>query len=199
MKTKRIKPKIEITDLSPGSPKEKLAFAFRRDTKLHIGIDPGKTGFICELSINSIDFYPIPKIGKQVDLLELCKILECYKDANCHCVMEDVHAIYGSAAGSTFEFGRIVGSLESLLVAFKIPHTKVAPKKWQKEMWEGVTVQKKASTSKKTMVVDTKAMSEVAAKRLFPDIDLRKSTRAKNVDDNKVDSLLMAEYCRRNF
>ena len=197
MKTKRLKPKITITDLPPGFPKEKLRFAMTG--RIYIGIDPGKTGFICVLSGNQIQFYPIPKIGKQVDLLELSNIIEKYKDANCHCVMEDVHAIYGSAAGATFEFGRIVGSLETLLVAFKIPHTKVAPKKWQKEMWEGVSVQKKPSSSKKTMVTDTKKMSEVAAKRLFPDIDLRKSTRANNVDDNKVDSLLMAEYCRRNY
>jgi hypothetical protein len=169
------------------------------EPKTYIGIDPGKTGFICEIKGKYIIFYPIPKIGTHVDLLELSKILEGFKDMDCHCVIEDVHAIYGSSAKATFEFGRIVGNLETFLIAYRIPHTKVTPKKWQKELWEGVPVQKKLSSSKKTKVTDTKKMSEMAAKRLFPNIDLRKSTRAKNVDDNKVDSLLLAEYCKRKF
>ena len=167
--------------------------------KMFIGIDPGKTGFICEMNNGTVTFHTIPKIGKQVDLLQLSKIIQKYQEIDCHCVIEDVHAVFGSAAKSTFEFGRIVGNLESFLVAFRIPYTEVAPKKWQKEMWEGVAIQKKPSKSGKKVVTDTKKTSEIAAKRLFPEIDLRKSTRATNVDDNKVDSLLMAEYCRRKF
>jgi hypothetical protein len=198
MKRKRIKNKPPITDIPPGAPGEKLQFSAQ--AKAFIGIDPGKTGFICKMSEDGIEFSQVPKIGtKVVDLLELSRLIESFQGLNCHCVIEDVHAIYGSSAGATFEFGRVVGNLESFLVAYRIPHTRVAPKKWQKEMWQGVPVQKKKSKSGKTMTVDTKKMSEIAAKRLFPDVDLRKSTRAKNPDDNKVDSLLMAEYCRRKF
>ena len=46
-------------------------------------------------------------------------------------------------------------------------------------------------------VVSTKNTSINAAKRLFPSLDLRKSTKCKNIDDNKVDALLMSEYARR--
>jgi len=45
--------------------------------------------------------------------------------------------------------------------------------------------------------IDTKATSINAARRLFPEVDLRKSERSKKPDDNKVDSMLMAEYARR--
>jgi hypothetical protein len=36
-----------------------------------------------------------------------------------------------------------------------------------------------------------------AAKRLFPNIDFRRTTKCKNLDDNKVDATLMCEYARR--
>ena len=116
---------------------------------------------------------------------------------NSHAVIESVHALFGSAAKATFSFGYIAGVLETFLVAYSIPYTKVQPKAWQKVMWQGVQMIKKPSFSKKTMVTDTKAMSEIAAKRLFPDIDFRKTERSTRMDDNKIDSVLMAEYCRR--
>jgi hypothetical protein len=45
--------------------------------------------------------------------------------------------------------------------------------------------------------VDTKNTSYNAARRLFPNIDFRKSERCKSFDDNKVDATLIAEYARR--
>ena len=173
--------------------------------KIRYGIDPGKTGFICEWceSRGTFDFYDIPKIGNEVDVRELNSFLKNRfaenGDYSIHCVIENVHAVFGSSAKGTFEFGKIVGVLEALLVANDIPFTKVQPKKWQKEMWEGIPMQKKPSSTGKTMNTDTKKMSLMAAKRLFPNIDLRKSKRATNPDHNKVDALLMCEYCRRNF
>lgn len=116
-----------------------------------------------------------------------------------HCVIEDVHAKFGSSAKATFSFGYVCGATEAMLIAHDIPYTKVNPKKWQKEMWEGIPVQKKPSSSGKTMVNDTKLMSLMAAKRLFPEVDLRASNRSKIPHDGKVDSLLLAEYCRRKF
>ena len=45
--------------------------------------------------------------------------------------------------------------------------------------------------------VNTKETSMNAAKRLFPNIDFRRTTKCKNLDDNKVDATLMCEYARR--
>lgn len=174
---------------------------------IFIGIDPGKKGFITvfhELDQGSltIQYYAIPMIGNEVDLHELDNIIKEIKSIasnDIKCVLEDVHAIYGSAAGATFTFGFIAGAEEMCLISNSISYTKVKPKKWQKEMWEGVPLQQKKSSSGKTMVTDTKKMSEIAAKRLFPNEDLRATTRCKKSHDGKVDALLMVEYCKRHF
>jgi len=158
---------------------------------VRIGIDPGKSGFITGFS-DSFIHYPIPKIGDEVDLSELNKIFSSFpKDS--FAVIEDVHALYGSSAGATFEFGKIVGILEALLVAHSIPFAKIAPKTWQKTMLAGIPLIKK--TGKKTNNV--KLMAEMACKRLFPDLDLRRTERCTKPDDNKVDSILICEYARR--
>jgi hypothetical protein len=167
-----------------------------------VGIDPGDKGFFTLIYPTGIQYYQIPLIKKKVDYTELAKIVEdlfwTYGD-NIHVVLEDVHAIFGAAAKSTFNFGHIAGFLEGLVNAYKMPYTKVAPKKWQKEMFEGIPVQQKPSSTGKTMVNDTKAMALMAAKRLFPKENLLATARSSKPHDGKVDSLLMAEYCRRNF
>ena len=45
--------------------------------------------------------------------------------------------------------------------------------------------------------VNTKATSINAAKRLFPELDFRRTNRCNNIDDNKVDATLICEYLRR--
>ena len=94
--------------------------------------------------------------------------------------------------------------LIGLLCANKIPFTLVQPKTWQSEIWTNadkeydykLTKDKNGNeVTKKT--VNTKKTSINAAKRLFPDTDLRRSSACKNIDDNKVDALLMSEYARR--
>ena len=163
---------------------------------IRIGIDPGKNGFISVIGESgTIVYFSIPLINTEVDLYELNGILRPFgMSDNVHCVIEDVHAIFGSAAKATFNFGWIVGVLEALLVAHGIPYTKVKPKDWQKEMWEGIPKQTKANGR-----TDTKAMSLLAAKRLFPNEDLRATERSKVAHDGKVDALLLAEYARRKF
>jgi hypothetical protein len=166
--------------------------------KTYLGIDPGKGSFICTIADDIVSFDKIPMIGTETDLKALNEIFSSYqigfpKD-NIHAVLEDVHSIFGSSAKSNWEFGKINGMLEALLVANGIPYTKVQPKRWQKQMWEGIPIQTNADGK-----TDTKATSLLAAQRLYPMVDLRKSERAKKPDHNKVDALLIAEYCRRNF
>ena len=159
------------------------------------GIDIGKSGFIVIHSDGEFNKFPIPLIGKEIDINEFKKILLMHKIN--HCVIEDLHAIYGSSAGSTFSFGYVCGITEALLTSLNIPFTKVSPKTWQKEMWEGIPIQYKPSTTGKTKVVDTKATSLIAAKRLFPNESFLKTQRSKVPDNNLVDAILLCEYCRR--
>lgn len=168
-----------------------------------LGIDPGVVGFVTAIFHDgSVKFAPIADL----DALELNEWLGAIKTmagGNIVAVMEEVHAIFGSSAKSTFSFGEINGLLLGLLIANKIPYSLVPPKTWQKEIWENHDVVATFKTVKRkngevrVKDVNTKATSTNAARRLFPDIDLRKNERCKKVDDNKVDSLLIAEYARR--
>lgn len=171
------------------------------ENKLYIGIDVGAKGFIStqinghwqHFSIADNDLYQLSEIMRQMRL----------KYENIACVIEDVNAIFGSSAKATFQFGFNKGYLIGLLAANKIPYTLVNPRVWQREIWENsdmvvsyktITVNGQQKTRKD---VNTKQTSINACKRLFPTLDLRKSERAKKIDDNKVDSILLCEYGRR--
>ena len=171
------------------------------EDKLYIGIDVGGRGFISMQKNGAWEHFSI----EDNDLYQLSEIMRHARreNANIACVIEDVHAIFGSSAKSTFAFGFNKGYLVGLLAANQIPYTLVQPKEWQREMWgnsdmvviyKEVTVKGKKVSKKE---VNTKQTSINACKRLFPMIDLRKSERSKKIDDNKVDSILMAEYARR--
>lgn len=174
--------------------------------KMIIGIDPGSLGFMsCIMPNGIVEFKPIN--GTSIDSLN--KTLgEWLSKASSYewgtiAVMEEVHAIFGSSAKATFSFGEINGVLKALVIANNIPYHLVQPKTWQNAIWinSDIVATYKEVTTKKGIVkrkeVNTKKTSINAAQRLFPNIDFRKNERCKNIDDNKVDSLLIAEYGRR--
>lgn len=169
------------------------------------GIDPGKDGGIAFISADGkkVKYYGVPRIrNKAVDEPELTKILRLVKKRANHCVIEDVHSVFGSSAKSNFEFGDICGFLRSALVLMGVPFTKVQPKKWQAEMFEGVAMIKKQKRGNKRLSTDTKAMAEIAAKRLFPKEEFlhhQAGSRAYKAHDGVVDAVLLAEYCRRKY
>lgn len=171
------------------------------NNKCYIGIDPGSRGFICTQCNGIFSFYSI----EDNDLYQLSEIMAKIRQENENlvCVIEDVHALYNSAAKATFNFGFNKGYLIGLLAANKIPYILVQPKTWQKEIWvnsDMVVDYKKVLLKGKETIrkeVDTKNTSINAAKRLFPNIDFRKTERCKKIDDNKVDATLMSEYARR--
>lgn len=158
-----------------------------------MGIDVGGKGFIttqkdghfCHYSIEDNDYYQLSEI-----------MAEIRKEKEIVCVIEDIHSIYGASAKSTFNFGFCKGYLIGLLAANRIPYHLIPPKEWQKEIWSNADkVVKYSSDGKKS--TDTKNTSINACKRIFPHLDLRKNERCRNIDDNKVDSILMSEYARR--
>lgn len=171
------------------------------NNKCYIGIDPGARGMIVTQYKGEFKHYSIA----DNDLYQLANIMAeiRQKYPNIICVMEQIHALYGSSAKATFSFGEIFGKLQALLAANKIPFVLVPPKTWQKEIWtnsdlvvtyKSVTIRGKVTTKKE---VNTKATSINAAKRLFPTMDFRRTDRCKNIDDNLVDAVLMSEYARR--
>lgn len=170
--------------------------------KAFIGVDVGKRGCIALQCGNAKDFYFISEMDCYMLADTFAEIRAKYE--NISCVIEDVHALFNSAAKATFSFGENKGMLIGLLCANKIPYTLVPAKEWQSCIWTNadkeydyklVKDKKGNETAKKT--VNTKKTSINAAKRLFPYTDLRRSSACKNIDDNKVDALLMSEYARR--
>lgn len=172
--------------------------------KYYIGIDPGTKGYISIIDETGkfIESFPLLKNAKNIDVVEISNTLlnlSKYED-NCHVIIENIHAIFGSSAKGTFNFGFIAGLIEGIIATIGLPYTKINPKIWQKEMFRGVNVITKPSTTGKAQVIDTKKMSFLASHRIFPTVDLRRTSKCKNEDDNFSDSLLMAEYGRRmNF
>jgi len=174
------------------------------NNKLYIGIDVGSKGFISMQKDGVWEHFSI----EDNDLYQLSEIMlrARIENESIACVIEDVKPIFGSSAKSTFAFGFNKGYLIGLLAANQIPYTLVAPKEWQKTIWthsDMVVTYKEIRVKDKIVqkkVVDTKQTSINACRRLFPNIDLRKSARSKKPDDNKVDSMLLSEYGRRkNF
>lgn len=162
-------------------------------SKLYMGIDVGGKGFITTQKDGHFSHYSIEDNG----YYQLSEIMaEIRKEKEIVCVIEDIHSIYGASAKSTFNFGFCKGYLIGLLVANRIPYHLIPPKEWQKEIWSNADkVVKYSSDGKKS--TDTKNTSINACKRIFPHLDLRKNERCRNIDDNKVDSILMSEYARR--
>lgn len=198
--------------------------------KIRVGIDPGKQGSIViqEFPEGSneakIIVHQMPLIAKkEYDIHKLRELLLDLSTVegdgrNVMVVLEDVHAIYGVGAGSTFEFGFGLGIIEGILAAYDIPYVKIAPKKWQAVCFQGVPfIPKPAKTKEKNLVqeyndqlegkkprkpavkADTKAMALVAAKRLYPTQKLNYTERQEKAQDGLVDALLMSHFCKLNY
>ena len=175
-----------------------------REKWIIVGIDPGANGYLCVRSSDSVtEFHPMPYIKNEFDLPELQALfskLARQRDESGYkvsVVMERVQPIFGSSAAATFKFGFGFGLLQGLIAAHSFPFLLVPPKEWMKEMWTGVIpITKKVNGKEKT---DTKSTSYAAARRLFPEIDFRKSERAKNFHDGKVDACLICEFGKRKW
>lgn len=177
-----------------------------QSVKFFMGCDVGKNGAISLIAEDKsiIWNFQMPKNSNEIDVNRLSTFLKFHKRFVSHCVVEDVHSIFGTGSKANFQFGRSLGLLEGVLIASKIPFTKITPKNWQSVIWEGVQPIE-VNTGKKTpqgnikYKTDTKATSLIAIKKLFPEANLTASDRSKKPSDGIVDSLAMAEYCRRKF
>lgn len=174
--------------------------------EIRIGFDVGVHGAIAVFRNDELYLkreFPLIKDEDGKDSVDLDALSSILLDvaglsSDVYCFIENVHAIWGSSAGSTFMFGRQLGRLEGLVQGMGLPYSLVSPKMWQGEMWKGIErikLPKKTKTGK--VRNDTKAISELTAKTLFPNEDFRKNSRCRIFHDGIVDAVLIAEYCRR--
>jgi hypothetical protein len=175
--------------------------------KIRIAIDPGKQGAIVIQKENEpIIAHKMPLIQTEYDVSALKNIFVSFQSSisDIKVVLEDVHAIFGASAGSTFAFGFGLGLLEGVLASYEISYIKVAPKEWQKLCFQGIPEIRKPATEKQKLAgkkgnIDTKAMALLAAKRLYPSHKLTFGERATKPHDGLVDALLMNHYCTTKF
>ena len=148
----------------------------------YMGIDPGKSGAITvmnQLSDNGKIYIDSKPFDEEV-LINICKEL-CGGEVKC--CLEKVNAMPGQGVTSMFNFGQNFGFIQGVLKSFGIPFQLVPPQKWKKEF---------SVTSNKNTSID-------CARRLFPNISLKRTERCKKDDDGIAESMLMAEYARRRL
>jgi len=165
-----------------------------------IGVDPGKKGGIVAISNQGIvGKWVIPLIGDNVDAEGIWIILNGLKEKhNPTLILEDVHSLFGMSASTNFSMGHTLGILDGIIAVSKIKLSRVAPKTWQKEIWENNDMEyKPIKPEQKKASVDTKLTSMKAAHRLYPNADFRATTRSKNDWDGITDAVCLAEYGRR--
>lgn len=110
-----------------------------------LGIDPGRNGGICVLSITrpreiiALENIPILEDG-QMDAKSLATFLDLHRMALKFCVIEKVSAmvytdksgqVRGQGAAASFNFGKGFGVLLGCLHSASIPVIEVAPSVWK--------------------------------------------------------------------
>ena len=144
---------------------------------IYIGVDPGKDGAMAMIFENG-------DIDIAVFDIEEYRIMLCNAiDMPCKCCLERVGAMPGQGVTSMFKFGENFGMIQGLLIAYKIPYELVTPRKWKKEF----------------QITGDKNSSIAVCKRLFPNVDLRRTERCTKDHDGKAEALLMSEWARRKL
>jgi hypothetical protein len=183
----------------------------------HIGLDPGKLGFITLHVDGKYSFYPMPE--HQVETGKLLKngspqlkwefhedgfreltfeIKKAIGTKKLKVAIEEVGGRGGWSATNNFNFGYTAGMQKMIFIMLGAEITMVRPQKWQSFMRQGYDNIKKASSTGKTMINDPKAVAKMIVDAEYPGIDFRKTKRAKTDDDNKIDSFLLCLYLIRN-
>ena len=149
---------------------------------IYLGIDPGKSGAFAFLSDNGFASVYAFDEATFINILRLHTRLKP-EEIQLKCMMEKVGAMPGQGVVSMFSFGMNYGWIQGVLTAEGVPYELVTPAKWKKEF--GVTADKNTSIE--------------VCKRLFPDVNLKKTERCKKDHDGMAEALLLAEFARRHM
>lgn len=162
-----------------------------------VGVDPGKDGaivsFNAECAVENMALMPTitqTKSGKRLyDVHELSGLVTRLS-ANPNGApppvwfIEKQQPLPSRMGGANANYSRGYGLaiFEGMLTAEQIPYYLIAPGRWQQTMLRDVIGD------------DTKARAYIAAQRLFPKVDWRRSSIAKKPHDGLVDAALIGIY-----
>jgi len=143
---------------------------------VYLGIDPGQKGGYAMIDGDNICTYP----WDDKEFIEFVKKID---NAHCVCCLEKVGAMPKQGITSTFNFGKSAGFIEGVLQTCGISYQLVPPQKWKKEF----------------SISSDKNQSITVCKRLFPNIDLKRTERCKTDSDGMAEAALMALYAKRKL
>ena len=149
---------------------------------IYIGVDPGAKGAWAVIAESEtgrvVKAYPWDDVFFVTDMLALAKVAD-----GTVAVVEKVSAMPHQGVSSMFNFGKSAGFIEGVLSACGIPYQLVPPRRWKKEF----------------SLDGDKAKSIETCRKLFPEVDLKRTERCKTDSDGKAEALLLAEWARRNM
>lgn len=175
---------------------------------LYAGVDIGSKGFITLFDGIDYHFYSMPtkKVGsghynkngseKQKDVFNSKGFIDIYEDIKNkfpnHKIIvgvEDVGGRGGWSATANFSFGLYAGLQKFVFEMLDAEIVMIRPAVWQSHIRRGFA----------RNGMDSKQFAEHIAITNFPNIDFRKTKRARNNDDNKIDSFLICRYIYEKF
>lgn len=160
---------------------------------IFVGVDPGLSGAIVALDhggrIMHISLMPIG-IEELPDYDELVTIFRnlrfTYGEKNMHIYVERAVS-FGMGLTGAFNYGQGFGILRCSLRQLMLPYTLIEPRKWTKEIYQGIDQNLKP-----------KVQAQIAVERLFPKAELPiVGKKTKKPHEGVVDALLISEYGRR--
>ena len=144
-----------------------------------IGIDPGAKGGYAWIWDDTIRAMPWDDEFFVQDMKCLVATKERIMAA-----VEKVGAVHGNGIVSMFNFGKNAGYIEGVLSALGIPYQLVPPAKWKKEF---------------SLIGKDKQASIITCRKLFPELDLKRTERCRTDSDGLAESTLLACYAMRHF
>ena len=155
---------------------------------IYIGVDPGKKGgyAVIEQGISgqqTVEVYPWDD-SEFAHKMRMLAEDDDIRNAGIIAAVEKVGAMHGQGVTSMFSFGRSLGFIEGVLSGCWISYQLVPPNVWKKSF---------------SLIGKDKQASIETCKRLFPGINLLPSDKCKKDSDGEAESLLLAEWARRNL
>lgn len=143
---------------------------------IYIGIDPGASGGIGVIDTTTEEAIALPYSDENLQQTLI-------SNTNAKVMVERVHAMPGQGVTSMFNFGKAFGYILGMLDVLQISYELVDPIKWKREF--SITASKDSSIA--------------CCRRLFPTVELRRTSHCRKPHDGMAEALLIAEYARRRM